>query len=221
MSKVVPCPVGYNISFANSTSFPCLVSSSKMSEEHSSPIPSAEHSTLSRLATISQTLVLNVSWAESDTLMEEFTSMYSSISDGSLAVEKLIYSMWEAITLTSQSVAALRGRRTTTQSKMETLWQVGSTDPTKRAEMALGRLILRGIQSSRLKLLKSFGHFAMTWLHEILLARFPHFRNTATGDIALQLDPTVLQMGLSLTRHALQSSTSGSCKLIWDLENWD
>ena len=153
--------------------------------------------------------------------MAEFISTYSLISDGSLAVERLMYSMWEAVTLTSRSVDALRGRRTTTQSRMETLLQGGSSDPTKRAEMALGRLILRGIQSSRLKLLKSFGHFAMTWLHEILLARFPHFRSIATGDIALSLDPTVLQLGMSLTRHALQNSTNGCCKLIWDLENWD
>jgi len=217
------CPLSWGIILVSPRPFSHLWdnSSSKMSDDSSSPIPNAAHSTLLRLATISRLFTLNVSWDESFTLMEEFTCMYSSISDGSFPVERLMYSMWEAATLTSRSVDVLHGRCMITQSKMAMFAPEDSSGQTRRAETAMGRLIIHGIRSSLQRLLKSFGHFVMTWLQEICVALFPHFKNTSTGDILLLLDPTVLTLGLSLTRHELQNCTSGCLRLVWDVENWD
>lgn len=192
-----------------------------MSDDSFSRTPNVVHSTLSRLATISRSFTLNVSWDESFTLMEEFICMYSSISDGSFQAERLMFSMWEASTLTSKSVDALHGRCMITQSKMAMFAPEASNGQPRRAETAMGRLILHGIRSSLQRLLRNFGHFAMTWLQEICVVLFPAYRNTSTGAILQLLDPTVLLMGMTLTRHELQLSQNGCLRLVWDVENWD
>lgn len=185
----------------------------------SSPTPSAETWTLGELWNIFQNFELSVSLEESCTLMEEFTSMLSSISTDSLALERLQYSMWEAVILTSKSLEELLRRATTTRSKMATWWAEDWSVPCTRAEVALGRLILSGVRSSWQTVLRSFGDFAMNWFRNMWLEVLLRYPNTPSGDIDPRLLLTRHPLEYGSTRQLLMESTSGSLRLLWDLDH--
>lgn len=184
----------------------------------SSPTPSVAISILGELWNACQSIELSASLAESCTKMEEFIFIVSSISADSLVLERLQFSMWEASTLTSSNLAELRRRDMTMRSKMVRWSLEDSGVHCTRAEVALTRLILSGVQLSWQKLLKSFGSFATSWFRNIWSEAIHLYGNSMTGS----LHPEILSMShpeeYGLTRQQLRESTSGSCRLIWDLE---
>lgn len=184
----------------------------------SSLTPNAVISTLGESSTILHSLKLSASLEESCTLMTEFISTVSSISTDNSALEQLQYSMWEASTLTSSSLEGLRRRDSITRSKMAMWSQEDSNAPNTRAEVALGQLILNGVRLSRQRLLESFGSFATNWFRNMWLEVTLLWPNMSNGGI----DPSILRTRLPTeygsTRLELQQSTSGSCRLSWDLE---
>lgn len=187
----------------------------------SSHTPNVELSILSDLLTTLQAFKQSVSLDESCTLMEEFIFIVSSISTGSSLLEQQQFLMWEAATLTSRSLEGLLRRDTTMRSKMATWLREDSPVPHTAAEMALTRLILSGLQSSWLKTVMSFGVFATSWFrntwHEASLV----YPNMPTGSLHPRILSTIHPTELALTRQELRESTSGSCRLVWDLEQLD
>jgi len=185
----------------------------------SSPIPKPETIVMIGLGwTCLRTWELSAASQESFTKMEEFISMYSQISDGSFRHERLMFSMWEASTLTSNQLGELRARLSTTSARMEILSQAGYHD---RAETQIGILIRSGIQRQINNLLKSFCTFAINWLHEISYEDSPISEPMQHGNLLNDLNRTVHPQALSLTRQELREWQNGSIRLIWGLEQLD
>lgn len=160
----------------------------------------------------------NVSLDESCTKMEEFISMFSLISDGSFRQERLTYSMWEAVTLTSCQLGQLRERCTTMQSRMETVLRVASND---RAQTAILTLTISGLQQRIANLWRSFCTFATVWLQEISSVVSQTSKPTLTGNGEENQAHTLDPRALGLTRQKLHESLSGCVKLIWGLDQLD
>jgi len=148
-------------------------------------------------------------------LMAEFISMYSQISDGSLAHERLTYSMWEAVTLTSNQLEELRRKLTTTYARMETWLQGGLED---RAEIQISTLIISGLRRQTVNLARNFSTFAISWLHAISSEDSLSFGHTRDGSGTPESCLTINPPMLLLTRQRLMDSTSGSLSLLLDLE---
>lgn len=187
----------------------------------SSPTPSVAISILGELWSSLQAFELSASLEESCTRMEEFTFILSSISIDSSAQERLQFSMWEAATLTSRSLEELRRRDTTMRSKMA-MWSQGDSNvPCTRAGVALTQLILSGVRLSWQKQQSSFGNFATNWFRNMWLEAIHLYGSIASGSLHPSILSTLPPEGYGLTRQQLRESTSGSCRLIWDLEHLD
>lgn len=141
--------------------------------------------------------------------------MYSLISDGSTALEKLTYSMWEASNLTSNQLGELRRKLTTTSARKETLLLEGWHD---RAEIQISTLIISGLRRAAVRLVTSFCTFATSWLREISFEVFQISGLMPSGSGPREDWTTFNPQMLSLTRQRLMDSTSGSISLLWDLE---
>ncbi|ALC04312.1 putative protein [Gemycircularvirus gemy-ch-rat1] len=170
----------------------------------------------------SQRIELSVPLEESLTLMGEFTSTLSSISADSSAVERLMFSMWEAATLTYRSLEGLQRRATTTGSRMA-MWSQEDSNGRylDRAEVALARLVLSGLQLRWQRTQENFGDFVTSWLQNMSAALSTASGATQTGSSGLWMNPTLPPMEYGLTRQRLRESTSGSVRLVWDLDHWD
>lgn len=158
----------------------------------------------------------SVSLAEKIMLMGEFITTYSLTSDDSFRRERLIYSMWEASTQTSNLLGGLQARLSITLARMETLSQAGLED---RAEMQISILIRSGLRRHIADLLTSFFTFATSWLHEISSEDSPPFEPTATGNGTTGPWRTINPRELSMTRQRLRESMSGCHSLLLDLGN--
>ena len=187
----------------------------------SSPTHSVAVSILGELWTSLQRFELSASLDESCTRMEEFIFMLSSISIDSSVQERLQFSMWEAATLTSSSLAALQRRDTTMRSKMAMSSLVDSPVRITRAEAALTQLILNGVRLSWQRQQTSFGNFATNWFRNIWSEAIRLYGSIASGALHPSILSTLPPEGYGLTRQELRESTSGSCRLIWDLEHLD
>jgi len=185
----------------------------------SSPTHNVESLTLSELWIAFQNWQGNVSLDESLTLMEEFTCIASSTSDGSFEVEKLMYSMWEVSTQTLAALVAIRKRATITQSRMETLYAEGLPDPHLRCEVEMALLIQNGLRLHRLKIETSFGNWCTSWILRVQQLLFPNFRNTAIGNLRLMLPRMSHQQELSSLEERLTVETIGFYNLESDLRN--
>ena len=185
----------------------------------SSPTHSVAISILGELWKCSQRTELSVSLEENCTRMEEFIFMLSSISVDSSVQEQLQFSMWEAATLTSRSLEELRRRDTTMRSKMA-MWSLEDSPghPTK-AEVALTRLILSGVRLSWQRQQTTFGDFATNWFRNMWSEAIHLYGSIASGSLHPSILSTLPPEGYGLTRQELRESTSGSCRLIWDLEH--
>lgn len=186
-----------------------------------SPTHNVAISILGELWSCLQTFELSASLEESCTKMEAFIFTLSSISADSSVLEQLQFSMWEASTLTLNNLEGLLRRDTTMRSKMAMWSQEGSSVRGTRAEVALTQLILSGVRSSWLKQQTNFGNFATHWFRNIWLEAIHLYGNTATGSLHPSILSTLPPSGYGLTRQQLRESTSGSCRLIWDLEHLD
>lgn len=185
----------------------------------SSPTPNVAISILGELWRSLQTFELSASLEESCTRMEEFIFILSSISIDSSAQERLQFSMWKAATLTSRSLGELRRRDTTMRSKMAMSSLEGSGVQITRAETALTQLILNGVRLSWQRQQNSFGNFAMNWFRNMWSEAIQLYGSIASGSLHPSILSTLPPEGYGLTRQQLRESTSGSCRLIWDLEH--
>lgn len=187
----------------------------------SSPTHDVAIWTLGQLWECFQTIELSASLVESCTRMEKFIYTLSLISIDNLALEQLQFSMWEAATLTSSSLGELRRKDGTMRRRMATSLLEDSDARTARAEVAITELILNGVRLSWQRQLNSFGNFATSWFRKLWFEAIHLYGSSATGS----LHPSILSMRhpeeYGLTRQQLRESTSGSCRLIWDLEHLD
>lgn len=187
----------------------------------SSPTANVAISILGELWTCLQNIELSASLDESCTRMEEFTYTLSSISVDSSVQERLQFSMWEAATLTSRSLEELQRRDTTMRSKMAMSSQEGSNVRLTRAEVALTQLILNGVRLSWQRQQSSFGNFATNWFRNMWSEAILLYGSIASGSLHPSILSTLPPEGYGLTRQQLRESTSGCCRLVWDLEHLD
>lgn len=179
----------------------------------SSHTHNVETSIPTRLFAILQTWELNASSGESITQMEDFTSMYSQISDGSFAAEELTFSMWEAATQTSRLLKDLRDADTTMRSRMATL-SLGDWPDLKDQMRGLTILAESGLRLSRLNLVTSFWSYASDWLREILSLPGAAFSNSQTGDLLPRLRSMVPQQEWGSTRQVLMDAMIGCRRVV-------
>lgn len=185
----------------------------------SSPTHSVAISILGELWTTLQNFELSASLGESCTRMEAFIFTLSSISIDSSAQGRLQFSMWEAATLTFQSLEALLRRDTTMRSKMAMSALEDSDVRMTRSEVALTQLILSGVRSQWLRTQTTFGNFALNWFRNMWSEAIHLYGSIASGSLHPSILSTLPPEGYGLTRQQLRESTSGSCRLIWDLEH--
>lgn len=175
-------------------------------------------STIGSCWTVLEAWELSASSAESHMRMVDFITMYSAISDGSLAQEKLTYSMWEAATQTSSQLEGLRRKLTTTHARMA-MWSLeGSRD---LAQTQIGTLMISGLQRHIRDLLASFCTFATNWLHEISYEASLSLRRTLDGSGMTQPLPTNSPAELCITRKQLMDCVHGCFRLNSDLDRLD
>lgn len=171
---------------------------------------------LGRLSTCLGLLERSVSSDEKVTLMEEFTSTLSSCSNGSLAHEMSVYSMWTDSTQMLYAVTQHHKRVQLMQQKRGTLWQAGSTRMSSEFQYLVRALF--GLSSSFAELETSFLKLAEGWRLEHSSAISPHSGVTPTGNI----DPSPCHTQ-RLTVYRLRQQSFQNCLLgyhtLWrDLE---
>ena len=175
---------------------------------------SAAISILFPLSTCLETLELSVSLDVKSTQMGEFTSMLSSCSNGSLAQEMSVYSMWMDSTQMSALVGVHQRRVGIMRRSMAMLSRVDSRDP----EVGFLRLALYGLQSSFQKTERAFLKLARDWLREHFCVTSLPSDVMPIGGIDLNPNPTFTLQSYRSTQQAFQNSISGYNKIWWDLE---
>lgn len=158
------------------------------------------------LLTSLEALELNALWAWNHTMqLSEFTSMCSQTSDGSFALEELIYSMSTVSTQTSHQAVELLRQDTTMQSRMVTLLQEGWQD---RAEWEILAVRRNGIRSSMQRLETSFLRYAKSWILSVWCAHSAKSKSSPIGGSLWSRNPTLIPMEF-LTLPIMETSKSG------------
>lgn len=160
----------------------------------------------------------SVSSQEKITLMEELISMFSVTSDGSLEVEKLMYSMWVIITQTLNLLEEHQRRDTTMRSRMAMLSAEASADQ-QPAELEIARLILNGLRLRVLRLENSFGNTFTTWIQRVQLALSRNCQNIATGNTLYMLPNIGRQPELNSLMEILMDDMIGYSSLAWEVDH--
>lgn len=184
----------------------------------SSPTLSAESSTVSPLWTAFQAWEASVSSPEKNILMAGLISTCSAISDGSLEVERLIYSMYSVTTQTLTLLEAHQRRDTITQSRMATLSAEASRDR-RPAELEIARLIRSGLRLRVRRIETSFGNWFMCWIPKVQRALSDSCRNTVTGNSLLLLPHMHRQPELNSMTALLMEDLIGYNNLAWEVDN--
>ena len=166
--------------------------------------PNAATSTLGALLRCLETWELSVSLDEKITLMEDFTSMLSSCSNGSLSHEMSVYSMWTDTIQISFAVTAHRKRVQLMQQKKETLWLEDSTSA--NSEHRFLTLGLCGLKSSYRELERNFLRLARVWLQGHFVVPSLHSSATPTGSI----DPSPCRTNILVEYRLIQQLTQSS-----------
>lgn len=143
-------------------------------------------------------------WNHTSQLLE-FTTMCSQTSDGSFALEELIFSMSQVSTRTSRQAVELLRQDTTMQSRMVTLLQEGWQD---RAEWSLLAVRRSGIRSSMQRLETSFLRYAKSWILSAWCALSAKSKSSPIGGSLWIRNPTLLPMEF-LTLPIMETSESG------------
>ena len=141
--------------------------------------------------------------------------MLSSCSNGSLAQEMSVYSMWMDATQMLSVVMAHQRRVGIMRRSMGMLSEGDSKD---RAEEGFLRLALYGLQSSYLKAERSFLKLARGWLREHFCVTSLPSDAMPIGGIDPNQNPTFTLQSYRSTQREFQSSTSGYNKIWWDLD---
>lgn len=162
-----------------------------------------------------ETLERSVSWDERVTMMEDFTSMLSSCSNGSLSQEMSVYSMWTDTIQMLYAVTAHRKRDGIMRRRMETL---SLEDLNAQCERRFLGMAEYGLRSSYLKLERSFLKLARFWLHGHFCVPSRHYAPTPTGDIDPSPCRTSTLVDYRLTQQRTQSLLLGYHTLWRDLE---
>jgi len=171
---------------------------------------------LGKLTTCLEILERSASLAVNITEMEEFISMLSSCSNGSLSQEMSVFSMWTDCTpILSEATAHLKRVRLM-QQKMGTLWLEGLTS--MDSELRYHNLVMSGLKSSWRWIEMSFLKHARVWLRGHFAAATHSFGAMPIGDIATIRSPTQHLVDYRLTQAELQSSLAGYRRLLADLE---
>lgn len=155
---------------------------------------------------------------EKITLMEELISTFSATSDGSLEVERLIYSMWTIITQTLNLLKAHQRRATTTRSRMATLSAEALADQMP-AELEIATLILDGLKLRVLKIENSFGNLFIVWIQKVQRALLRNSQSTVTGNSQFVLPIIHRQADLNSLMGLLMDDLIGYTNLAWEVDN--
>lgn len=163
---------------------------------------------------------LSASLDESITRLEAFICTFSATSDGSFAVEELIFSMWEDSTQTLSLLVAHRKRDTITRSRMATLSVEALADRSQqRAEAEICQLILNGLRLRVQKVEMCFGDLCMSWIQKRLLLP----SGPCSGMLIGSSDPTLCCMSRQQEYPSARGSWTdeiiGYNSLVFDWEN--
>lgn len=165
----------------------CLLSHSTANMS-CSPTHNAGTLTPNELWTMFQRWEGSVSWEESHTLMGELISMSLSSSDGSLEVEKLMFSMSEVGTRMSSLLGEHLGRAMTTRARAEILSADDSNAQLRwDARVELAKIIQTGLESRMREIEKSFGIWYTSWIQRLQLVLTHNWPSTSTGNLLLTL----------------------------------
>ena len=181
----------------------------------SSPTLNAVTSTLYTLSITLETLELSASLDEKITKMEEFTSMLSSCSNGSLSQEMSVFSMWTDATQ-MLSVVMVHRKRVGIMRRSMGMWS--EADWKGQAERAFLSLANRGLQSSFLEVETSFLMLARDWLREHFCVTSLPSDVMPIGSIEYIQSPILTLSTYNSLRRSFQSSSHGYNKTWWDLE---
>lgn len=176
---------------------------------------SAMDSTLTELCVILETLERSASLEEKHTKMEEFISMLSSCSNGSIGQEMSVTSMWTDATQTLSAVMAHQKRDGIMRRKMVTLWEEDLND---RAEMEYLRLARSGLSLSWQEIETAFLRCARTWLLGHYSVTSLPSDVTPTGGFASVPLPTNILMAYYSAQEGILISMRGYNKIWADLE---
>lgn len=161
----------------------------------------------------------NASLHESHTLMEEFISTCSSVSDGSFAVERLMFSMWTVGTQILSLLAEHRKRVTTMQLRAETLSVEDYDEGTVSAEVEMGRLAISGLRLRVRRIENSFGNFVTNWIPRVLQQLSLNLEHTRTGNSLWPIQSMNLPLGILSGLDSLTDEMIGYYNLVSDLRN--
>ena len=140
--------------------------------------------------------------------------MLSSCSNGSLAQEMSVYSMWMDSTQMCGLVGVHQRRVGIMRRSMAMLSRVDSKDP----EIGFLRLATYGLQSSYLKVERSFLKLARDWLREHFCVTSLPSERMPIGGIDPNQNPMFTLQSYRSTQAAFQNSTHGYNKIWWELE---
>jgi len=161
---------------------------------------------------------LNASLDESVTLMGELISMLSSCSNGSLAQEMSVFSMWTVVTQTLCAATELRNSVTTMRQRTGTLWPAASSETIASdlglyADLAINGMILswRPVEMSFLRCARNWsrGHFA---------APLTPLRPTLTGGSGRRPCRTNILANWNLMRTQHESCVTGFRSMLREAE---
>lgn len=173
----------------------------------------------SKLWSFFQAWEASASSGEKYMLMEEFTSIASSISEENSEAEDLISLMSTVVTQTSRLLTELHGEVTTMRSRMVTSYAGGSEDPRSLAQNELRRIGINGLRSRMQRIENIFGSWFTTWIQRLLLAISGNSRSMPIGDLQ-SLIPSMWHPEESrLLVEMMMVEMRGSANLVLDLES--
>lgn len=154
-------------------------------------------------------LELSASLEESRTLLVELISMLSSCSNGSLAQEMSVYSMWVVVTQTLCAVTEVRSAVGTMRQKTGTLWGVDSSERIASPEGMFADLAINGILLSWHEIETNFLTCARSWSQGHFAAPLTPLRPMLTGDSGRSPNRTNIHANWVLTKMRLENSVIG------------
>jgi len=155
----------------------------------------------------------NASLDESITRMEVFISTCFATSDGSFAVEELIFSMSAVTTRTLRRLEALRSWDGTTRARMVMLFAEDWEDQKWLAEVEMARLMIAGRRSRLRRIEMHFGNWCIDWILRLLRVHSRNSKSTQTGNFELWSQHTRVQTGSRSLEEILMEDLIGLDKL--------
>lgn len=168
-------------------------------------------STLSMWSTTFHLSEPSASLDENITQTEDFITMLSSTSDGSLEAEMSVYSMWTDATRMLNLLDHHRNLGGTMRRRMERLLRAGLSD--QATQLATRRTGQRLLQQ---EMKTNFGKYVRVWLREHSSVISSHFNGTVNGGINPSLLYMCTQEEFKSTRQAFRDSMTGYGSILFD-----